>query len=90
MQPEFSETYTFYTVSDDGVRLTINGQVVIDNLTDHAPTEDSGTITLVAGQRYDIQMEFYENAIVAVAQLLWSSASQEKQVIPQNRLFPAN
>ncbi|MDQ3252867.1 MAG: PA14 domain-containing protein, partial [Acidobacteriota bacterium] len=90
VQPEFSETYTFYTVSDDGVRLTINGQVVIDNLTDHAPTEDSGTITLVAGQRYDIQMEFYENAIVAVAQLLWSSASQEKQVIPQNRLFPAN
>ncbi|MFN2513920.1 MAG: PA14 domain-containing protein [Pyrinomonadaceae bacterium] len=37
VQPEFSETYTFYTVSNDGVRLTVNGQVIIDNLTDHAP-----------------------------------------------------
>ncbi len=88
VQPEFSETYTFYTVSDDGVRLTVNGEVIIDNLTVHPPTEDSGTITLVAGQQYDIKMEFYENAIGAVAQLLWSSASQPKQVIPQNRLFP--
>ena len=27
-----SETYTFYTKSDDGVRLTVNGKVLIDKL----------------------------------------------------------
>jgi glucose/arabinose dehydrogenase len=87
VQPEFSETYTFYTDSDDGVRLWINGQLLVDNWTDHAPTEDSGTITLTAGQMYSLRLEFYENLAGATARLLWSSPSTPKNVIPQSRLF---
>ena len=70
MQAQFSQTYTFYTTSDDGVRLWVNGQPLIDNWTDHAATENSGTIALTAGQRYDVEMEFYENGGVATAKLL--------------------
>jgi LmbE family N-acetylglucosaminyl deacetylase len=88
VEPRFSETYTFYTVSDDGVRLTVNGQRLVDNWTLHPPTENSGTITLVAGQRYDIQMEFFENTSGATVRLLWSSPSQAKQPIPQTQLYP--
>jgi hypothetical protein len=84
---QYDEVYTFYTVSDDGVRLWVNGQLLIDNWTDHAPTEDSATIMLSAGQKYDIVMEYYENAWGAVARLLWSSASTPKQVIPQGWLY---
>lgn len=90
VQAQYSQSYTFYTTSDDGVRLWINGQLIINNWTDHGPTENSGTITLVANQRYDIKMEYYENGGGAVAKLSWSSASQPKQVIPQSRLFAAN
>lgn len=88
VEPAYSQTYTFYTTSDDGIRLWINGQLVINNWTDHAPIENSGTIILVANQRYDVLLEFYENGGGAVAQLSWSSASQPKQIIPSNRLFP--
>ncbi len=88
VRAEYSETYTFYTVSDDGVRLWVDGQQVISNWTDHGPTEDSGQITLSAGQFYDIQMDFYENSGGAVARLLWSSPSTTKQVIPQANLYP--
>jgi len=42
----------------------------------------------VAGQKYDLKMEYYENTGGAVAKLNWSSPSQPQQVIPQNRLFP--
>src|SRR5262245_52618675 len=35
VSPRYSETYRFYTTSDDGVRLWVNGQLVIDNWTDH-------------------------------------------------------
>jgi len=35
--------------------------LIINNWTDHALTENSGTITLVAGQKYDIRIEFYYN-----------------------------
>jgi hypothetical protein len=89
VKPAKSETYTFYTTSDDGVRLWVNGSLIVDNWTDHAPTENRGTITLTAGQLYDIRMEYYENGGGAVAKLWWSSASQPKQIIPSARLFPA-
>jgi glucose/arabinose dehydrogenase len=81
-------TYTFYTQSDDGVRLWINGQQLVNNWTVHPNTENSGTIALTAGQRYAVRMEFYENAGLANARLLWSSASIPKAVIPTARLFP--
>jgi glucose/arabinose dehydrogenase len=81
-------TYTFYTQSDDGVRLWVNGQQLVNNWTDHAPVENSGTIALSAGQRYDIRMEFYENGGGAVARLSWSGPSIPKAVVPSARLFP--
>ncbi|MEI7554269.1 PA14 domain-containing protein [Candidatus Chlorohelix sp.] len=87
--PQFSETYTFYTQSDDGVRLWVNGQLLVDNWTNHASVQNSGTIQLTAGQKYYIRMEYYDNRGSAIAKLSWSSPSQSKQIIPVNRLFPA-
>lgn len=83
-----SEVYTFYTNSDDGVRLWINGQLMIDNWTNHAPTENSGMIPLIAGQYYDIRMEYYEAGGGAISQLLWSSPTKAKEVVPQSYLAP--
>ena len=88
VKPRYSETYTFYTVSDDGVRLWVNGVQVINNWTDHPPTENAGTIALAADQLYDITMELFENGGGATARLSWSSPSQAKEVVPASRLFP--
>ncbi|HKY30179.1 MAG TPA: PA14 domain-containing protein, partial [Pyrinomonadaceae bacterium] len=88
VEPQYSQTYTFYTLTDDGVRLWVNGQLLIDKWIDQGPTEWSGQIALTAGLRYDIVMEFYENGGGATAKLSWSSASQTKQIIPQARLYP--
>ena len=87
VQPEFSQTYTFYTRTDDGVRLWVNGTLLVDKWLDQGPTEWSGTIALTAGTKYNIQMDYYENGGGAVAQLSWSSSSQPKQIVPQTRLF---
>ncbi len=89
IQPQYSETYTFYTNTDEGVRLWVNGQLIIDNWTSHSLTENVGTITLAAGQNYDIQLEYYDLTSAATAQLLWSSPSQSKEIIPQTYLFPS-
>jgi hypothetical protein len=88
VQPSYTETYTFYTQSDDGVRLWVNGVQLVNNWTDHGSTENSGTIALTAGQKYSIRMEFYENAGLSEARLKWSSPSQAKQAIPQSALYP--
>jgi len=86
--PRFTETYTFYTRTDDGVRLWVNGVLLIDDWTLHSATERSGMISLVAGRAYDLRMEYFDNLYNAVAQLSWSSPSQAKQIVPKERLFP--
>ncbi|PYJ06703.1 MAG: hypothetical protein DME25_05995, partial [Verrucomicrobia bacterium] len=90
VQPVFSETYTFYTTTDDGVRLWVNNQLVIDKWVDQGPTEWSGTIGLTGGYRYPVKMEYYENGGGAVAKLSWSSPSTSKAIIPQSQLYPTN
>lgn len=87
VEPQYSETYTFYTQTDDGVRLWVNGQLLIDKWIDQGSTEWSGQLTLTAGQRFDIRMDFYENGGGAMAKLSWSSANQPKQIVPQSRLY---
>lgn len=88
VRPTSTGTYTFFTNSDDGVRLFVNGQTIVNNWTDHGPTENSGTINLTAGQLYTVTMEFYENGGGATAQLSWSGPSVAKQIIPNTVLYP--
>ncbi len=88
VQPQFNETYTFHVRSDDGVRLWVNNQLLIDRWIDQSATEWSGTIALTGGVRYAIRMEYFENGGDAVAELRWSSPSTAKSVIPSARLFP--
>jgi len=89
VKSKYTETHTFHTTSDDGVRLWVNGQLIINNWTDHAPKEDIGQISLTAGQKYDIRIEYYERGGGATIKLGWSSPSQSRQTIPQSRLYPA-
>jgi len=87
IQPNYSQTYTFSTVSDDGVRLWVNGSLIINQWNRHAAREDKGTITLQAGHKYSIKMEYFQSYGGSVAQLWWASASQAKQIVPQAQLY---
>ncbi|WP_231505308.1 PQQ-dependent sugar dehydrogenase [Cellulomonas sp. URHE0023] len=87
--PRYSERYTFSTTSDDGVRLWVNGTLVIDAWTTHASRVDSGTVTLTAGVPALIVLEYFEATGGAVAQLRWSSSSQAQEIVPTDRLRPS-
>jgi len=87
VMPCYSETYSFRTRSDDGIRLWVDGDPIISNWTNHGSTYDVGTIDLVAGKHYDIVLEFFENSGGAVAELAWYSASQALEIIPRSQLF---
>ncbi len=82
-------SYTFVTRSDDGVRLYLDGVRVINNWTDHAPTDNlSDPVELVPGRVYALVMETYENTGGAAARLSWESSSLARQVIPRGPLQP--
>jgi hypothetical protein len=48
------------TRSDDGVRVRIDDEVVIENWTWHGPTVDAGTVELAAPQTVSIVVEYFE------------------------------
>jgi hypothetical protein len=88
VKADHSETYTFYTTSNDGVRLWVNGQLVINNWTAHATTENKGTIALQAGRWYPVTLEYFEGSGNAVIALSYSSASVTKRIVPSTNLSP--
>jgi YVTN family beta-propeller protein len=84
-------TYRFQTVTDDGVRLFINGTQIISNWSDHttATTNTTGDVTLTAGQRVPIRMDFYDKTGNAVARLRWLPPGASSYVaIPAASLLP--
>jgi hypothetical protein len=82
--------FTFQTVSNDGVRLWVNGTLVVNNWTNHATaTNNSPVITLTKNQRYAITMEFYDNTGSAVVKLKWKRPGQTTfAAVPKTRLYP--
>jgi len=87
IEPHTTDPYTFTTSSDDGVRLWIDGVLVIDNWTDHALVDDSATVQMTAGQKYLVVMEYYESSVGGTAKLTWSGPSQPKTTIPPDRVY---
>src|SRR5262245_31753977 len=70
VQPNNTQSYKFYTSTDDGVRLWVNGNLVINKWQNQAQTEFASVgISLVAGQKYDIKLEYFENTGLAAAKL---------------------
>jgi hypothetical protein len=67
--------YRFTTVSDDGVRVWVGGEQVIDNWTVHAEETDVATRSLDEGI-YDIVVEYFENTGVATIFFSWEQLDQ--------------
>jgi uncharacterized protein (DUF1800 family) len=78
---------TFSTSSDDGVRLWVNNQQIINNWTAHPATTDTALpIQLVAGQRYPIRLEYFQAYGLAVIQLRWSYNGSAPLPVPRASL----
>lgn len=89
VEPLYSESYTFYVTHNDGVRLWVNGQSVISNwFNQTTAVTSSGSITLAAGVKYDVTLEYYDNTGAAQVNLEWQSARQARQIIPASQLYP--
>jgi lectin family protein/PA14 domain-containing protein len=91
VQAVYTQPYTFYTNSDDGVRLWVNNVLMTNAWVDRgAPATDdqSVAVNLVAGQTYDIRLDMYENGGASNVRLRWSSPSTSKEIIPMTQLIP--
>jgi hypothetical protein len=79
-------TYTFFATADDGVRLWVNNQLLVDGWIDQQATTYQGQINLAACTEYPIRMEYYENTGGAVCKLAWSGPVFDNQVVSPMQL----
>ena len=62
--------YRFYAYSDDGIRLWVDGFLVINQWQDQAATLSHGELYLSAGE-HDLRVEYYENLDNAEVHVWW-------------------
>jgi hypothetical protein len=86
LMPRYSDAYTFYLSADKGGRLWINNRLVIDGWEGGQGTS-TGIVTLTAGEKYEVMLEYYDDLGAARCKLEWASAFQSREVIPKNQLF---
>jgi uncharacterized protein YraI len=75
-------TYRFYVWVDDGVRLWIDGDLVIDEWHDSTPTTYTADVTLTGGW-HTVVLEYYENSGGATVQLTWELLDQSTNEAPE-------
>ncbi|MGC9665097.1 LamG-like jellyroll fold domain-containing protein [Planosporangium sp. 12N6] len=88
IQPRYSEPYTFSMVGDNGFRLWVDNQPVIDHWVDDWDRPQTGSpVALQAGHRYDLTVEFFEHIGGSHLHLSWSSPSQPTEIVPNSALY---
>lgn len=90
LQSAFSENYTFSLSAYDGVRLWVDGKLLIDNWGNTTTNTFTGSTTLEADKRYAVRLEYANKTTESGLSLSWSSARQPKEIIPSSRLYRAN
>lgn len=68
--PSSSGIHTFTATADDGIRVWIDGNLIIDAWVDQGPTTYQATLDLSEGEHL-VQVEYYENGGGALAQFNW-------------------
>jgi hypothetical protein len=80
--------YRFYTYSDDGSKLFIDGKVVVDNDGSHSLRRADGKIALEAGY-HELKFLYFENYMGEFLEVGISGRNIREDAIPDNMLFIA-
>ena len=88
LQPQYDDTYELTAIAAGGVRLWVNGILIINDWTAHSsPVTHHGSMTLKAQQLYNIQLDYFQDGGGTI-QLLWKRPTAERVIIPQTQLYP--
>lgn len=89
IQPQYSESYTFFVFAGGGVRLWVNNILLIDSWNERYPGEIKRVMTSSeVGKLYDIKLEFFNSDDRSGCTLEWASASQKREFVPMSQLYP--
>jgi uncharacterized protein (DUF1800 family) len=90
IEPQLSDTYFFAVQSDDGCKLWVNDQLIINKWQGQGLTTWTNAIALQGGVRYDIKLEYLQAGGAGQTHLYWYSADQAQEIIPSSNLYSTN
>lgn len=81
--PPITGEYKFKLASDDGSKLFIDGELVVDNDGTHSLKEKKGKKMLEAGKEYSLQLQYFQGPATEVAlQLFWTPPGESEEIMP--------
>ncbi|MFI5853162.1 LamG-like jellyroll fold domain-containing protein [Streptomyces parvulus] len=81
--------YTFHAIGDNGFRLFIDGEPVIDHWQpDWDNEQTSAAVRLNAGEKHDFRLEMFQDTGGANMFLRWSTPTMTKQIVPMSAFTP--
>ncbi|MGC0211651.1 LamG-like jellyroll fold domain-containing protein [Streptomyces levis] len=81
--------YTFYAIGDNGFRLFIDGEPVIDHWEpDWDREQTSAAIRLNAGEKHDFRLELFQDLGGSNMYLRWAGPGLSKQLVPMSAFTP--
>ena len=88
LQVPWTDTYHFVARASDGVRLWIDGQLIINDWVDRSVSRSSGEIGLTAGRKHSFVLEYYQGFNNAIIELMWENSLLPEQLVPAGALQP--
>jgi len=86
--PKHSEPTRICVTYDDGVRLWVNGKLMLDDWHIQMERTNCGLLSAQAGVRYPIRLEYHQVHLHAVVRLFWDSPSlRQWEVVPSSHLY---
>ncbi|MDP3786074.1 MAG: glycoside hydrolase family 3 C-terminal domain-containing protein [Candidatus Omnitrophota bacterium] len=74
--PSVTREMDLIAMSDDGMRIWLDGKLLLDDWKDHAAEMKKIPLKVEAGKQYDLRVEYYERGGGAVARLGWDSPKE--------------
>ncbi len=89
LEADLTGLHYLHLQSDDRARLWLDGSLLIDEWREHALQESTALVSLEAGRRYSLRIDYFENRGDASIRLLWSHPMRPKETVPTHRLYPS-
>lgn len=87
IQPLYSGYHEFETFTDDGVRLWLDGKLLINVWPNYAEKQRTSA-WLEAGKKYPIRMDYVQTNGGSSAKLSWKSPGRDWEIVPASQLYP--
>jgi len=86
LESSFTGPVRLYLTADDGVRLSLGGVSLIDAWVDQGATTYTATVEMTAGERYPLEIEYYQGSGAGSVRFEWSRG-MFRETVPESQLY---